>query len=85
MEYIHKKQSGGAGQFAKVRLSVEPLEAGKGREIENLIKGGAIPKEYTRCRKRSRRCSRQWYPGRFSNNRLQSNLDGPIMMSTPVF
>ena len=45
-EYIHKKQSGGAGQFAKVRLSVEPLEAGKGREIENLIKGGAIPKEY---------------------------------------
>ena len=46
MEYIHKKQSGGAGQFAKVKLSVEPLEAGKGREIENLIKGGAIPKEY---------------------------------------
>ena len=46
MEYIHKKQSGGAGQFAKVRLSVEPLEAGKGREIENLIKGGAIPKEF---------------------------------------
>ena len=34
MEYIHKKQSGGAGQFA--RLSVEPLEAGKGREVENL-------------------------------------------------
>ncbi len=46
MEYIHKKQSGGAGQFAKVKLSVEPLEAGKGREVENLIKGGAIPKEY---------------------------------------
>merc|ERR1711991_40232 len=46
MEYIHKKQSGGAGQFAKVKLSVEPLEAGKGREIENLIKGGAIPKEF---------------------------------------
>ncbi len=46
MEYIHKKQSGGAGQFAKVKLSVEPLEAGKGREVENLIKGGSIPKEY---------------------------------------
>ena len=46
MEYIHKKQSGGAGQFAKVKLSVEPLDAGKGREIENLIKGGAIPKEF---------------------------------------
>ena len=46
MEYIHKKQSGGAGQFAKVKLSVEPLEAGKGREVENLIKGGSIPKEF---------------------------------------
>ncbi len=45
-EYIHKKQSGGAGQFAKVKLSVEPLEAGKGREVENLIKGGSIPKEF---------------------------------------
>jgi len=44
--YIHKKQSGGAGQFAKVELCVEPLEAGKGREIENKIKGGAIPKEF---------------------------------------
>jgi len=44
--YIHKKQSGGAGQFAKVELSDEPLPAGKGREIENKIKGGAIPKEF---------------------------------------
>jgi elongation factor G len=45
-EYTHKKQSGGAGQFAKVRLSVEPSEPGKGREVENKIKGGAIPKEF---------------------------------------
>jgi len=44
--YIHKKQSGGAGQFAKVELCVEPLPPGKGREIENKIKGGAIPKEF---------------------------------------
>jgi len=44
--YIHKKQSGGAGQFAKVELSIEPLPSGKGREIENKIKGGAIPKEF---------------------------------------
>jgi len=44
--YIHKKQSGGAGQFAKVELSVEPLAPGKGREIENKVKGGAIPKEF---------------------------------------
>ena len=44
--YIHKKQSGGSGQFAKVTLSVEPLEPGKGREIENKIKGASIPKEF---------------------------------------
>ena len=44
--YIHKKQSGGSGQFAKVTLSVEPLEPGKGREVDNKIKGGAIPKEF---------------------------------------
>ena len=44
--YIHKKQSGGSGQFAKVPLSVEPLEPGKGREIENKIKGASIPKEF---------------------------------------
>ncbi|MEL0116749.1 MAG: elongation factor G [Pelagibacteraceae bacterium] len=44
--YIHKKQSGGAGQFAKVTLSVEPLEPGQGRQVDNKIKGGAIPKEF---------------------------------------
>ena len=45
-DYTHKKQSGGAGQFARVKLSVEPLEPGKGRQIESKIKGGAIPKEF---------------------------------------
>ena len=45
-DYIHKKQSGGAGQFARVKISIEPLEPGKGREIENKIKGASIPKEF---------------------------------------
>jgi len=45
-DYTHKKQSGGAGQFARVKLQLEPLEPGKGREVENKIKGGAIPKEF---------------------------------------
>ena len=44
--YIHKKQSGGAGQFAKVELLVEPQEPGKGREVDSKIKGGSIPKEF---------------------------------------
>jgi elongation factor G len=45
-DYTHKKQSGGAGQFARVKLLVEPLEPGKGREVESKIKGGSIPKEF---------------------------------------
>jgi elongation factor G len=45
-DYMHKKQSGGAGQFARVKLLVEPLEPGKGREVESKIKGGSIPKEF---------------------------------------
>ncbi|MDC0642965.1 EF-Tu/IF-2/RF-3 family GTPase, partial [Candidatus Pelagibacter sp.] len=46
VEYTHKKQSGGAGQFAKVKLLVEPQEPGTGRSVESKIKGGAIPKEF---------------------------------------
>ena len=46
VEYTHKKQSGGAGQFAKVKLLVEPQEPGSGRSVESKIKGGAIPKEF---------------------------------------
>jgi elongation factor G len=45
-DYMHKKQSGGAGQFARVKLSVEPLEPGSGRQVESKIKGGSIPKEF---------------------------------------
>ncbi len=46
VEYTHKKQSGGAGQFAKVKLLVEPQKPGSGRLVESKIKGGAIPKEF---------------------------------------
>ena len=46
VDYTHKKQSGGSGQFARVKITVEPQQPGKGREVESLIKGGAIPKEF---------------------------------------
>ena len=44
--YTHKKQSGGAGQFAEVKIIVEGCEPGTGRIFEDKIKGGNIPKEY---------------------------------------
>jgi elongation factor G len=46
VDYTHKKQTGGTGQFARVKLVVEPNEAGKGFEFESKIIGGAVPKEY---------------------------------------
>lgn len=47
VEYTHKKQSGGAGQFAKVLVSIEPLDSNEGfYEFVNKITGGHIPKEY---------------------------------------
>jgi len=46
IDYTHKKQSGGAGQFAKVVLEFEPLESGKGLIFESKIVGGRVPREY---------------------------------------
>jgi len=45
-EYIHKKQSGGSGQYAKVLISLEPTAPGTGYEFVNAVTGGRIPKEY---------------------------------------
>ena len=46
IDYTHKKQSGGSGQFARVKLTFEPGEPGSGYSFENKIVGGSIPKEF---------------------------------------
>ena len=46
VDYTHKKQSGGAGQFARVKIKFEPGEPGSGYEFINQIKGGNIPTEH---------------------------------------
>ena len=50
IDYTHKKQTGGSGQFAKVQIDIEPLEADseneEGYEFVNAVTGGRIPREY---------------------------------------
>jgi elongation factor G len=46
MDYTHKKQTGGSGQFAKVIILFEPNEKGAGFEFESKVVGGNVPREY---------------------------------------
>ena len=46
VDYTHKKQTGGSGQFARVNLLFEPKEAGFGFEFESKLHGSSVPREY---------------------------------------
>ncbi|WP_428524658.1 elongation factor G [Roseibium sp.] len=46
VDYTHKKQSGGSGQFARIKLTIEPAEPNEGFVFESKIVGGNVPKEY---------------------------------------
>jgi elongation factor G len=45
-DYTHKKQTGGAGQFARVKIRFEPTARGSGFEFENEVIGGSVPREF---------------------------------------
>jgi len=68
VDYTHKKQTGGSGQFARVKIRFSPMPAGTGFEFENSVVGGNVPKEYI--------------PG--VQKGLESSMDSGVIAGFPV-
>ena len=59
IDYTHKKQSGGAGQYARIKIEIEPLEPGMGFQFDSSIRGGNVPTEYIPSVKKGFEMARQ--------------------------
>ena len=76
IDYTHKKQTGGTGQFARVKFVVEPNEPGKGFEFSSKIIGGTVPKEYIPgVEKGSQLGARRRHPRRLPGRGHQGRAD----------
>ena len=77
VDYTHKKQTGGTGQFARVIIELEPNEKGAGYEFESRVVGGTVPKEYhSRRRKGSELGDGCRHSCRLPDRRRQDRADG---------
>ena len=75
-DHVHKKQSGGSGQFARVKIDCEPLEMGKGFAFENMAALDAIPEEYIPSIEKGIRVRAWcWRACRLPGSRSQGNPD----------
>ncbi len=76
VDYTHKKQTGGSGQYARVKMRFDPLPPGSGFQFESKVIGGSVPKEYIPGVEKGVKGSLgQWRARGFPGHRLQGSAD----------